>query len=129
LIAGIPIEIHVSWLAIYALITWSLVVGDFPLTLKDVPVLAYWASGLVAALLLFVSVLAHEVSHAFVGRAHGLSGMGSRSTSLAVSPTSRTNHHTARGVPDRAGRAADELGGRRADLGHPCSGRARAEQC
>jgi Zn-dependent protease/predicted transcriptional regulator len=38
----------------------------------DVPVLTHWASGLVAALLLFVSVFLHELSHSIVARAHGL---------------------------------------------------------
>jgi Zn-dependent protease len=75
-IAGIPIEIHASWLLVYALITWSLAVGYFPGVIEDLPPLAYWVSGFVAALLLFVSVLAHELSHAFVARAHGVAVRG-----------------------------------------------------
>lgn len=75
-VRGIPIYIHPSWLAIYALITWTLAVGYFPHALPDVSPLAYWANGLVAALLLFVSVLLHELSHSFVARAHGLSVRG-----------------------------------------------------
>jgi Zn-dependent protease/CBS domain-containing protein len=75
-IAGIPISIHVSWLAIYALITWSLAVGYFPQTLPNGPPTTYWALGLVAALLLFVSVLVHELSHSIVALAHGLKVRG-----------------------------------------------------
>jgi Zn-dependent protease len=71
-VAGIPIRIHASWLAIYALITWTLAVGYFPRVLPDLPALAYWRSGLVAALLLFVSVLLHELSHSFVAIRYGL---------------------------------------------------------
>ena len=72
-IRGIPINIHASWLVIYGLITWTLAVGYFPRALPDLPVAAYWANGLLAALLLFVSVLLHELSHSFVAIAHGLS--------------------------------------------------------
>jgi Zn-dependent protease/predicted transcriptional regulator len=75
-VGGIPIHVHVSWLAIYALITWTLAVGYFPQVLPDMPAAAYWVSGLIAALLLFVSVLLHELSHSFVALAHGLSVRG-----------------------------------------------------
>ena len=71
-IAGIPVRVHASWLIIYGLIAWSLSVGYFPRVVPDVPVLTHWASGLVAALLLFVSVFLHELSHSIVARAHGL---------------------------------------------------------
>jgi Zn-dependent protease len=71
-IRGIPIGVHVSWLIVYALITWTLAVGYFPRALPELPRTAYWISGLVAALLLFASVLLHELSHAFVARAQGL---------------------------------------------------------
>lgn len=75
-VRGIPIYIHASWLAIYALITWTLAVGYFPGTLPDLPRAAYWVDGLIAALLLFVSVLLHELSHSIVAGAHGLSVRG-----------------------------------------------------
>jgi Zn-dependent protease len=71
-IAGIPVRVHASWLVIYGLIAWSLSVGYFPRVLPDVTVLTHWASGLVAALLLFVSVFLHELSHSIVARAHDL---------------------------------------------------------
>jgi Zn-dependent protease/predicted transcriptional regulator len=71
-VAGIPIEVHASWLAIYALITWTLAVGYFPRMLPDLPPAAYWVHGLVAALLLCVSVLVHELSHSLVARTYGL---------------------------------------------------------
>ena len=75
-IRGIPINVHVSWLVIYGLITWTLAVGYFPRALPDLPAAAYWANGLLAAFLLFVSVLLHELSHSFVAMAHGLSVRG-----------------------------------------------------
>lgn len=75
-VRGIPISIHASWLVVYALLTWTLAVGYFPQALPDQPTLAYWVHGLVAALLLFVSVLLHELSHSFVAVAHGMSVRG-----------------------------------------------------
>lgn len=71
-LGGIPIYVHASWLAVYALITWTLAVGYFPHALSAPSTLAAWLSGLVAALLLFVSVLLHELSHSLVAQAHGL---------------------------------------------------------
>lgn len=35
-IAGIPIYVHVSWLAVYGLLTWTLAVGYFPRPLPGV---------------------------------------------------------------------------------------------
>lgn len=75
-IRGIPINVHVSWLVIYGLITWTLAVGYFPHALPDLPAAAYWANGLLAAFLLFVSVLLHELSHSLVATAHGLAVRG-----------------------------------------------------
>lgn len=69
---GIPVRVHASWLVIYGLIAWSLSVGYFPQVLPDVSARAHWVGGFVAALLLFVSVLLHELSHSVVARRHGL---------------------------------------------------------
>ena len=75
-IRGIPINIHASWLLIYGLITWTLAAGYFPRALPDLPAVAYWANGLLAGLLLFVSVLLHELSHSLVALAQGLAVRG-----------------------------------------------------
>jgi Zn-dependent protease/predicted transcriptional regulator len=71
-VVGIPVRVHVSWLVIYGLLAWSLSVGYFPQVLPDLPVRTYWVSGLIAALLLFVSVFLHELSHSVVARSRGL---------------------------------------------------------
>lgn len=71
-IAGIPISVHASWLLAYAIITWSLALGYFRYALPELPAVAHWLNGLLAALLLFVSVLVHELSHSFMARRYGL---------------------------------------------------------
>jgi Zn-dependent protease/CBS domain-containing protein len=72
-IAGISIDINYSWLIILVLLTFSLATTWFPQTITGASALTYWILGLIAALLLFASVLAHELAHSFVARARGLS--------------------------------------------------------
>jgi len=71
-IRGIPVRVHGSWLVIYGLIAWTLAVGYFPRTLPELPAATYWLSALLAALLLFVSVFLHELSHSLMARRYGI---------------------------------------------------------
>lgn len=71
-IAGIEVSIHVSWLLIVVLLTWSFATGWFPALSPGWTPLTYWSIGLLATLLLFASVLAHELAHSLVARARGL---------------------------------------------------------
>jgi Zn-dependent protease/CBS domain-containing protein len=61
---GIPFFINPSWFFVLALVTWSYGSGltQFPELTGILP----WLLGLVTALLLFASVLAHELGHSFV---------------------------------------------------------------
>ncbi len=71
-IAGIRIEINVSWLIILVLLTASLATGWFPHAVPGLSTGVYWITSLVAAILLFLSVLAHELGHSVLARARGL---------------------------------------------------------
>jgi len=71
-IAGITISIHVSWIIILVLLTWSLATGWFPVFSPGWSTVTYWIVSLFAALLLFVSVLLHELAHSLVVRMRGL---------------------------------------------------------
>ena len=71
-IAGINIEVNISWLVILVLLTWSLAINWFPAASPNQPSAIYWALGLLAALLLFASVLVHELAHSLVANARGL---------------------------------------------------------
>jgi Zn-dependent protease/CBS domain-containing protein len=71
-VAGIEVGIHVSWLAIFALLTFSLATGFFPQAVPSLSPLEAWGLAAVAAILFFGSVLIHELAHSFTARARGL---------------------------------------------------------
>jgi Zn-dependent protease len=62
---GIPVFVHVSWLLIAALITWSLATGLFVSELPDVARETRWLLGALGSIGLFVSIVLHELSHSF----------------------------------------------------------------
>ncbi len=70
-IHGITVGVHYTWLVAFGLVSWSLAVGYFPENYPGWGRTLYWTVGIVAALLLFVSVLAHELTHSFVAQARG----------------------------------------------------------
>ncbi|HLZ68640.1 MAG TPA: site-2 protease family protein [Dehalococcoidia bacterium] len=71
-IAGFQIRIHFSWIIVLALLIWSLGASEFPSAYPHWSQAEYWVTAVIASLLLFVSVLVHELSHSLVARARGL---------------------------------------------------------
>lgn len=71
-ISGIDIEIHISWLIVFLLLTMTISYGIFPRDVPGLPVAIYWIAGAATSLLLFVSVLLHELAHSLVARRNGL---------------------------------------------------------
>lgn len=71
-IFGIPIRVHFTWLIIFGLITWSLSTLYFPTVAPKLPTSSYWIKGIIAALLLFVSVAIHELAHSLVAMKYKL---------------------------------------------------------
>src|SRR6516164_1961669 len=65
-IFGIPIGLDYSWLLIFALFTWMLAGSYYPAEFPHWPPLLYWGMGAVTAILLFTSVLLHELGHSLV---------------------------------------------------------------
>ena len=71
-ISGIPIKLDLSWFIILAFITWTLASGYFPSQYPELDKFTYLVMGLLSALLLFVSVLLHELSHSLVARRYNI---------------------------------------------------------
>lgn len=70
-VAGVQVDVDFSWLVIFALILWSLSAGYFPGAYPGHRQFAYWVGGFAATVMLFGSVLIHELSHAVVGNLKG----------------------------------------------------------
>ena len=71
-ILGIPIRIHWTLWLVFLLIAWSLAVGYLPATYPQLSTTLDWIVGAVSALLLFISVLVHELSHSYIAKKNGL---------------------------------------------------------
>lgn len=63
---GIPIRVHASWFLVFFFVTSTLATGYLPDALPGLTVERYWAMAGIAAVLLFVSVLLHELGHSYV---------------------------------------------------------------
>ncbi len=79
-IFGIDIKLHFTWWFVFALLTWALSSSFFPticsteftgfsLPCTGFTTKTYWFMGISASLLLFFSVLLHELSHSLVAKA------------------------------------------------------------
>lgn len=71
-VKGIDIILDYSWFIIFALVFVSLSAGYFPTVFPGQPVQTYWAAGLLATLLFFLSVILHELSHSFMALSAGM---------------------------------------------------------
>lgn len=71
-IAGIEIGVHYTWLFAFALFTWTLAMSWFPSDYPDWHPATYWVTAAVATLVLFGSVLVHELAHSIVAITLGM---------------------------------------------------------
>lgn len=70
---GIPVELNLSWILIFLLITWTYATMYYPANFPGLFTGSQaWVLGMLTALLLFVSILLHEFSHSIVASRNGL---------------------------------------------------------
>lgn len=71
-IFGISIDLDYSWFLVIGLLTWILAASYYPVEFKHAGAVEYWLLGAVTALMLFVSVLLHELGHSVVAKRFGI---------------------------------------------------------
>lgn len=68
-VAGMAVQLHASWLIVFALLIWSLATYYFPLHHSSAFTPGTdWVFAFATALVLFASVVAHELAHALAAR-------------------------------------------------------------
>ena len=69
---GFEVRLDASWLIIAALVVWTLAAGVFPFYYPGLPASNYFLMGLAGAILLFGSIVVHELCHALAARRYGI---------------------------------------------------------
>ena len=69
---GIALRLNYTWFIVFTLVTWSLTAYYFPDVFPEWSVVTSLAAGIVTSLLVFGSVLAHELMHSIVAQKLGI---------------------------------------------------------
>ena len=69
---GIPVRLHYTLILAVLLISWTLAVGYLPPEYPGLSSATYWLIGVFGAVVLFASVLLHELMHSYVAKRNGL---------------------------------------------------------
>ena len=71
-IRQIPIRLHFSLVLVFFLISWTLAIGIMPHYAPGLSQLNHWIMSITGTIILFLSVLVHELSHSMVARSYGI---------------------------------------------------------
>jgi Zn-dependent protease/CBS domain-containing protein len=71
-VKGVPIKLHFTLIIVFFLITWTLASGFMPQFFPNLTITHYWIMGIAGAIILFVSVLLHELAHSLLSLKYGL---------------------------------------------------------
>jgi Zn-dependent protease len=69
---GFEVGVDPTWIVLALLVAWSLSTGYFPFKYQDLSPRQYWTMGIIGALGLFVSIVAHEFCHSLAARRSGM---------------------------------------------------------
>jgi len=70
-IFGIPVEVNISWILVFLLLTY-LLVSEFEDARLRWPAVQRWSVAMVTVVLFFLSVLVHELSHSVMALSKGI---------------------------------------------------------
>ncbi|MGE5683768.1 MAG: site-2 protease family protein [Nitrososphaerota archaeon] len=71
-VKGIPIRLHFTLLVTFVLISWTVAVRFTPNIYPGLSSIEYWTVGILGAIVLFLSVTLHELSHSVMAMRYGL---------------------------------------------------------
>jgi Zn-dependent protease/predicted transcriptional regulator len=71
-IRGIPIRLHFTLIIVFFLIVWTLASRLMPEIYPGLDITAYWIMGIMGAIVLFISILLHELAHSIIALRYGL---------------------------------------------------------
>lgn len=71
-VKGIPIRLHFTLLVTFVLISWTVAVKFTPNIYPGLSSIEYWTVGILGAIVLFLSVTLHELSHSIIAMRYGL---------------------------------------------------------
>ena len=71
-IKKIPIKLHFTLIIVFFLISWTLATGFMPHYYPNLTNSQYWIMGIIGAIVLFVSILLHELSHSLLSIRYGI---------------------------------------------------------
>ena len=71
-VKGIPIRLHYTLIIVFFLITFTVSVYLMPNINPGLTTLEYWIMGIICAVILFVSVLLHELAHSIIALRYGI---------------------------------------------------------
>jgi Zn-dependent protease/CBS domain-containing protein len=69
---GITVRIHYTLWFVFLLISWTLASGYMPQEYPGLSSITYWSIGIASAILLFASILIHELSHSYIAKKNNL---------------------------------------------------------
>ena len=71
-IKGIGIRLHFTLIIAFALLVWTISTFFMPQYVPDLSQIDYWLLGIISTVLLFFSVLLHELSHSLMSQRYGI---------------------------------------------------------
>ena len=77
-VGGIDVVVDYSWFVVFFLLTYSMAEASFPESYQGYSRLQYWLMGVIATVLIFISILVHELAHSWISIKRGMKVTGVR---------------------------------------------------